>query len=156
MKKKLLVTAMAAMPMLGMFGGDYASAAVTKEDTFTQNTTEDVKVTLTQQSTFSVIIPKEIEKVTTSTYSDNYTVKVTGNIAGNQQVTVKPDTSFDLLQSNKSKITAKVEQPEQTANSTELANGAQKSLAGTISANGVTAGTWEGTFDFDISLTVNP
>lgn len=158
MKKKLLVTAMAAMPMLGMFGGDYASATVTKEDAFTQNTTEDVQVKLNQSSTFSVIIPKKIEQqVNTSAYTDNYTVVVEGNIAGNETVTVIPDAEFDLAQSGKSNITAKVTQNGQTASYNDLANGARKSLNGTVTANNVTAGSWEGIFRFDISLDkVNP
>ena len=153
MKKKLLVTAMAAMPVLGMFGGNFASAAVTKEDTFTQNTTEDVQVKLTQPATFSVIIPKEIkETVNTSTYTDQYTVVVEGNIAGNQTVTVTPDATFGLIQSGKAGITATVTQNDQTANYNELANNATKSLNGTVTANNVTAGEWEGTFKFDIGL----
>ena len=153
MKKKLLVTAMAAMPMLGMFGGDYASATVTKEETFDKNTTEDVQVYLTQPSTFSVIIPKEIkETVNTSAYTDNYTVEVTGNIAGNQTVTVTPDGTFDLTQSGKGNVTATVTQQDKTAVYNDLANGTTKSLNGTVTANGVTAGDWEGTFKFDIGL----
>ena len=153
MKKKLLVTAMAAMPMLGMFGGDFASAAVTKEETFTQNTTEDVQVYLTQPASFSVVIPKEFrETVNTSTYTDQYTVEVTGNIAGNQVVTVTPDASFDLIQSGKANITATVTQGDTEAVYNDLANGATKSMNGTVEANNVTAGEWEGTFMFDIGL----
>lgn len=154
MKKKLLVTAMAAMPMLGMFGGNFASAAVTSEDTFIQNTTEDVQVYLTQPSTFSVTIPKVIQEqnVANSTYTDQYTVKVTGNIAGNQTVTVTPDATFDLIQSGKANITATVAQGDQQADYNALANGKEKLLDGTVTANDVTAGDWEGTFRFNISL----
>ena len=155
MKKKLLVTAMAALPMLGMFGGNFASAAVTSEDTFTQNTTEDVNVKVTQPSTFSVIIPKEIvlEEVTAPTYEEDYTVVVKGDVAGNQTVTVEPTaTKFDLSQNGKNNIEAQVEQQETTANSSELANNASKSLAGTVTTNDVTAGSWAGTFSFEIGL----
>ena len=151
MKKKLLVTAMAAMPMLGMFGGNIASAKVVPG--IANEATEEVKVTVSQPSTFSVIIPKEIELVadTNTDYKEDYTVVVEGNIAGNETVTVKPDASFDLTQSGKANITATVTQNDKTASYNDLANGKTKSLAGTVTANNVTAGSWEGIFKFDIS-----
>ena len=152
MKKKLLVTAMAAMPMLGMFGGDYASATVNSTGTVGTNSTEAVNVYVTQPSTFSVIIPKEITLEQAKTYKEDYTVVVQGNIAGNATVTVRPDVKeFDLVQSGKSNITATVEQNEQTATSSDLENGKTKSLAGTVTAKNVTAGSWKGTFKFNIS-----
>jgi len=155
MKKKLLVTAMAAMPMLGMFGGNFASAAVVQNPTeFTSNTTQDVNVYVTQSSTFSVIIPKDItlEEVAAPKYEEGYTVEVKGNIAGNETVTVTPDATVDLMQSGKANITATVTQNDQTAVYNELANNATKSLNGTVTANDVTAGDWTGTFKFGISL----
>ena len=159
MKKKLLVTAMAAMPMLGMFGGNFASAAVVSTDQIDRpenssyTATEDVLVKVTQQSTFSVVIPKEIvlEEVTSPVYEEDYTVVVKGDIAGNETVTVTPDGTVDLLQSGKANIKATVDQKVTTATSAELANNAQKSLDGTVTATDVTAGSWQGTFMFDIS-----
>ena len=162
MKKKLLVTALAAMPMLGMFGGNIASAKVVS-DGIANSATEEVKVTVSQPSTFSVIIPKEIEEtVYTSTYTDQYTVVVEGNIAGNETITVKPAaSSFEMRQNNKTELIASVTQTQdnQTAVYSELKNGAKKNLAGKVEVSGVSAGTWKGTFNFDISLTattVNP
>lgn len=162
MKRKLLVTAMAAMPMLGMLGGNIASAKVVTG--ITNKATEEVKVTVSQPSTFSVIIPKEIEleAKTNTDYSEDYTVVVEGNIAGNETITVKPAaSSFAMKQNNKTDLSASVTQTQdnQTAVYSELKNGAKKNLAGKVEVGGVSAGTWEGTFDFDISLTattVNP
>lgn len=155
MKKKLLVTAMAAMPMLGMFGGDYASAAVTPVDPpITQNTIEAVDVYVKQSSTFSVVIPKVItlEEVTTSEYKEGYTVVVKGNIAGNEEVVVGPAvTTFDLEQSGKDPLSANVTQDEVTADYADLKDDAEKLLPGTVEVSGVTAGSWEGTFDFNIA-----
>ena len=156
MKKKLLVTALAAMPMLWMFGGNIASAKVVN-DGIANSATEEVKVTVSQPSTFSVIIPKEIEEtVNTSTYTDQYTVVVEGNIAGNETITVRPASSFARKQNNKTDLSASVTQADQTAVYSELKNGTKKNLAGEVKVGGVSAGTWKGTFNFDISLTVNP
>ena len=152
MMKKLLVTAMAVMPMFGMFGGDYASATINSTGTVGANATEAVDVYVTQPSTFSVIIPKKITLEQAKTYKEDYTVVVQGDIAGNETVTVKPDVKeFDLVQSGKTNITATVEQSEETASSSELENGKTKSLAGTVTAKNVTAGSWKGTFKFNIS-----
>jgi len=163
MKKKLLVTAMAAMPMLGMFGGNFASAKVDSDKTVTTNAIEDVTVKVTQSSTFSVVIPKVItlEEVTTSTnseYKEDYTVVVKGNIAGNEEVVVGPAvTTFDLNQSGKDPLSAKVTQDEVSADYDDLKDDAEKDLPGTVEVSGVTAGSWQGTFDFNIAkLNVTP
>lgn len=154
MKKKLLVTAMAAMPIFGVFGGNFASASIDSDKTVTTNAIEDVTVKVTQSSTFSVVIPKVItlEEVTTSEYKEGYTVVVKGNIAGNEEVVVGPaDTEFDLEQSEKDPLSAKVTQDEVSADYDDLKDGAEKHLDGTVEVSGVTAGSWEGTFDFNIA-----
>ena len=136
MKKKLIVAAMAAIPMLGMFSGNDASAAVDVTGNGNTGTQNPVQVTVNQSSTFSVVIPKEItlEKASGSEYASKYTVKVTGDIAGNETVTVKPAVStFKLQQTNKSDLNAKVAQTDVTATGKNLEDGnGAKEMNGTV------------------------
>lgn len=159
MKKKLLAT-MAAIPLLGAFGGTGVLAAVNKDHTIqgdnaTNNSfQEDVTVKITQASEFQVVIPKEIEldpTGTTGEYASDYTVVVSGNIAAGETITVVPDSTVTLLQGNKAQLTATIDQLDQAATWDEIV-GAGKNLDGTIEVTGVTAGNWEGTFDFQINL----
>lgn len=156
MKKKLMVAAMVAMPMLGMFGGNDALAAVVNTGDGVDGTNNPVKVTASHSSTFSVVIPKEItlENTSGSDYSSKYTVKVTGDIAGNETVTVEPAVStFELQQTNKSDLNAEVVQTDVTATGKNLEDGnGTKEMNGTVTAQGVKAGNWAGTFNFNIDL----
>ena len=119
-------------------------------------------------STFTVTIPKVIVlkgmrgEASTATYK----VDVDGDIAGNEYVLVQPDTTFAMKQAGKADVDATVAQElikYRAYNYTaDLANGEAKIAAaedaiadgegtGTVSAT-LTAGKWQGTFDFDIQL----
>lgn len=117
--KKLLIGTACMTAVLGM------SVTAFAEDT-TQSITNTGEQTATvnydKPSTFSVSIPKTITLGSNGTAE--YTVSVTGDIYGNEQVTVIPDASFAVKNAEgKSDITA---------------------------AN-LTAGVWNGTFNFTIS-----
>ena len=157
---------MAAMPMLGMFGGNFASATVNQTGDVklpdAQNdfaATESVLVKVTQPSEFTVTIPKEItlDNTSGSDYASKYTVKVAGDIAGTQTVTVEPAvTSFELTQNGKTtKLTANVAQDKKEVTGTQLEQGSgviEMKDTGTVTATNVKAGTWNGTFNFNINL----
>lgn len=178
MKKKLLAT-MAAIPLLGAFGGTGVLAATPKivtnaeqiqGDTSQPSTIDkDVEVKINQDSTFSVIIPKEIQllkdSATTDTYRSDYFVIINGNIAGNEYIEVTPKhvngtqtgangatVDITMSQGNKASLTAKLTQTETTASSSDLLNNQYKVLQGKITVDGVTAGNWSGNFKFDINL----
>jgi len=102
---------------------------------------------------YMVTIPKKITLGTDKTAT--YTISVAGDIASNKQVTVIPEQSFlmkdvSVASGGKEDVTAKVTQEEVAWNWSEVADAAEKE--GSISAEGLTAGSWEGTFNFSITL----
>lgn len=121
---------------------------------------EDCAVVASQASSFTVSIPKSIA-MDGATGTATYTVSVRGNIAGTETLTVKPDSTFSLVQSGKSNLNVTVGQyadnTKRTAKTTwqyaELASGS--TAYGYIAVSGstpVSAGTWSGAFDFTIRL----
>ena len=107
----------------------------------------------TTDGCYMVTIPKKITLGTDKTAA--YTVLVTGDIASDKQVTVVPDATFlmkdvTVESGGKEDVTAKVTQEETIWIWSEVANGSEK--RGSISAEDLTAGSWEGTFNFSIAL----
>ena len=156
---------MAAMPMLGMFGGNFVSATVDQtgevqlpDPAGKFTATEETLVKVTQPSEFVVTIPKEItlDNTQDKDYASNYTVKVEGDIAGTETVTVAPAVSkFNLQQTDRADIEAEVAQTVTTATGKELEQGngvKEMTDTGTVTAKSVKAGTWTGTFNFNIDL----
>lgn len=118
--------------------------------TITSNTTGVVQVTANQGSTFSVTIPKSVDLGSTGTAS--YEVRINGDISGDEVVRVVPDASFQMTQAGKTPVTAVISQTETEAGAMELLNSKTKLITGQISAAGLTAGEWSGTFNFNINL----
>lgn len=122
-------------------------------------------------SSFSVTIPKVIvlKGVRGGVSKASYKVDVDGDIAGNEYVLVKPDATFAMKQAGKADVEATVAQTlvkYRAYNYTaDLATGEAKMAAdaadaiaagegeGTVSAT-LTAGKWQGAFNFDIELVV--
>lgn len=166
MKKKLIATAMLAIPVLGLFEGADVLAATrgvvdTEDITGPSNggvtvPTNGVDVYINQPSTFTVTIPKEIELQASGnavdTYVSDYEVTVTGNISANQVVTVIPNSTFVLTQTGKSDLNATIVQQETNAAWNEINTQSGKKMQGSIEVPNVTAGNWTGSFNFNISL----
>ena len=198
---------------------DYGSAGITGDDYSQQKQSEyqkvidgdaekTVEVYATQASgqdiynengeqidgSITALIPKVIilNGATGSGYSGDYTVKVRGNIAGDEVIKVNPkantahtgtdangagtqktidgtDVKFYLGQSGKKDIIATVDQAktnfvystisapltaDNTVTGVRAANDFTNSVSatGTVTAEGVSAGSWHGTFNFDITL----
>ena len=114
---------------------------------------------LTKASTFSVIIPKTIV-LDGSAENNNegiYTVSVKGNIAGDDVISVTPDAGFDFKQPGKKNVAAVVTQPTTTfqinddlVTEENILTGI--STTGKVSVDHITSGSWEGNFNFKISL----
>jgi hypothetical protein len=111
------------------------------------------EVTYTQDSSFMVIIPKKI--VLESTKMSNYNVTVIGNISSAGKVTVVPEESF-LMKDKSSIVNVKPDvETFVTQDKTEwfwneiLENSNIKGY-GNIYAENISAGTWEGSFWFNI------
>ncbi len=113
------------------------------------------EVYATLPSSFTVKIPKTVILTGAANGSGSYTVKVSGDIAGDETITVKPDASVAMQQSGKTDVTATISQTKTTwtVADTGLVDGL--STTGTITADGLTAGQWKGSFNFDISLSKN-
>lgn len=120
----------------------------------TADTTETTNVYATIASVFEVIIPKTVildgkDKL------GHYAVDVNGDIGGTEKINVVPDENFTMSQNNKADITATVEQDKMSWTFDEM----ETDALGTIEAPDLTAGSWNGTFNFNIkkeTTTITP
>lgn len=111
-------------------------------------------------SSFTVTIPKKIT-LSGETKSGSYTVSCTGDIAGDEWVSVVPAASFAMKQTGKKDVTASVTQAVNRFRGNNytgslLADGSEVKMesgaTGSISAADLSAGAWKGTFNFVIAL----
>ena len=147
MKKKLLATIMAlAMVVTAVTPQIFATVDETQSATSKKSVTTNVKYS--QTSNFSVIVPKIITLDANKTSS--YTVDVNGDIASDMKVVVIPDETVTMKDVNsiKADVTGKIEQNKTSWVYSEMDTDA----TGSICATGLTAGTWNGTFNFAIAL----
>lgn len=119
----------------------------------------------TVDGTVMVVVPKVVI-LDGVTGEGAYVVKVKGNIAGNEVITVKPDATVTLEQEGKDDITANITQAKQRfayngttaiADADDLAKTvttdyATTTVDGSIATDDLTAGSWHGTFAFNISF----
>lgn len=136
-------------------GTDTSDSGWTTEE----NSFEDIKVTYQQSSSYTVTIQKTIALDTKKQAA--YSVKVSGNIDGNQRVYVAPvdgitdsekiDFHMKDLSGKKADVVATVTQNKVQWNSEEVANSYEETN-NSVSAPDLTAGTWEGTFQVEIRL----
>ncbi len=123
------------------------------DQTVTSEGTYTASVTMQNASTFNLQIPKTIS---IKDKSGNYQIAVSGDIASNQRIKIVPDASFVMKQSGKSDKTATITQEKQVVVSAEIEDGSFVTIPGSIAAPEATAGTWNGKFNFNISLEVDP
>lgn len=115
-------------------------------------------------SSFSVEIPKTIT-LDGASKTANYDVKAKGDIAGNEYISVVPDTSFAMKQAGKTDVSATITQDRNkfrasgynaalTENELKLNAdvGTLEGTTGSIAAPGLTSGDWAGSFNFNIGL----
>jgi len=122
---------------------------------------EEIEVTYTQASSYSVSIPKAV--ALDANKQAAYSVKVTGSIDTNQRVYVAPvdgiaeTEKIDFYMrdqtpdSKKSDVVANVTQNKSCWNSEEVANGYEE-VNNSISAPDLTFGTWKGALQMEIRL----
>ena len=126
---------------------------------------EQIEVNYSQSSTFFVTIPKTITLGTDK--RSPYSIKVEGDIVANKQVCVVPvdgitDTEvFDFYMkdqiegSTKEDVVAEVSQSKFYWNHEEVAAGYEENN-NYIMADNLSAGTWKGTFQMEISMRTDP
>ena len=147
MKKRILATIMAlTMVVTAVTPQIFATVDETQSATSNESVTTNVKYS--QTSNFSVIVPKKITLDADKTSS--YTVDVNGDIASDMKVVVIPDETVTMKDVNsiKADVTGTIEQNKTSWIYSEMDTDAK----GSVSAQGLTAGTWNGTFNFAIAL----
>jgi hypothetical protein len=135
-----------------------STGSFTAQETDTEGT-YDADVSMEVKSSFTVRIPKSIT-LSGTTKSGTYTVTVTGDIAGTEQVTVTPEESFTMKSAGKKDVKASVVQEADTWSYdttegtilTQVDGKGSSSATGTITAEGTSAGYWEGTLKFTVTL----
>ena len=134
--------------------GNISSPMILVINELEEEVNNKVNVYVTQASTFSVKIPK-VMILSGQTKQGEYKVIVEGNIGGMDSVSVKPDTILLLTQLGKDDILANVTQDKTTFSYDDFANTNEIVGAnGLVDAPSMTAGSWKGTFFFDIKFSV--
>ena len=142
-----LVTMTPTVPTLAAENPDNTTQLT---QTTTEAGTQNSVVKYDQASAFTVTIPKSI--ALSSSKSAEYTVKVHGDVIGNEIITVTPDASVILSDSNgKDPVTGDISQEKTEFSSTEVnARSGGGTATGSILANNLTSGDWSGNFKFVI------
>ena len=129
-------------------GVDFTQGQTTHyHEEITNEVTENTTVYVSQASSFGVIIPKTII-LDGKTKNATYEVSVTGNIGGQESIEVVPEDSFLMKQQGKNDIDALVTQDK----TSWIYNEFETKGSGTIVAEDMTAGSWNGQFNFNIFL----
>ena len=118
------------------------------------NPSEEVEVSASKASTFMVTIPKKIT-LSGETGSGSFTVSVTGDLSEGDTVSIVPDEDFTMMQEGKNDITVTVSQDKTAFTKSDFVlqqDGSKvASSNGTLQMSEISAGVWEGSFDFTIS-----
>lgn len=158
MKKhiKLITTSLCTLSLLGVCNVTFANErGVTETSTpITSGGSQSVAVSANQGSVFSVTIPKKItlENTVKGKSESNYTIEVRGDIASNEVLKVIPDNSFNMNQDGGRTFPVSVAQTVTTAVWNEMTEVNPKTISGNLSGTNMTAGDWQGIFNFNISL----
>ena len=114
--------------------------------------TEEVRVNVNRASYFTITIPKEIV-LNGNDGSASYEVSITGELAGDQVLVIKPDATFTLTEDGGKTTPVTVTQNKDTFNYQDIDNSEKGD--GTLSASGISAGNWSGKFNFNIEFKAN-
>ena len=146
----VLAAIMTMTPTIPTMAAENPDNTTQSAQTTTEAGTQNSVVKYDQASAFTVTIPKSI--ALSSSKSAEYTVKVQGDVIGNEIITVTPDESVILSDSNgKDPVTGDITQEKTEFSSTEVnARSGGGTATGSILANNLTSGDWSGNFKFVI------
>ncbi len=155
-----LAMCFSAMPMS-------AFAEQVEDQTLTANDTASVEVVISTASQYEVKIPKKLTLTVPATQNAEipYTYMVKGSIAGNEQVKVVPDATVTMQQEGKEDNEGTITQDKQvwSCSDFETLNGSNaaeivwsEATPGNILVENMSAGVWNGTFNFNIALEEAP
>ena len=86
-------------------------------------------------------------------YIGKYSVGVSGDMSGKKIVKVEPEATASLTQRGKNNVTASIAQDQVSFNTDDFKN--KTVTNGSISADSLTAGSWNSNFNFNVSTEVN-
>ena len=118
---------------------------------------QNVHIRATQQTTYNATLPAILivdgAFRPTSTNDFSYELSVEGNLAGDVQVLLEPDSSFELSTVGKDNITASITQ-EKTKFTYEdgVRIGTPVKASGSGAVSNMTAGLWYGSWNYNIRL----
>lgn len=151
---KIIAGAMAAA--IALSTGVNAFAADTQQ--ITPGNTGNTSVKATVDSEAVVWLPTNITISGTPDENNQYTgegaVIVEGDIAGNEIITVTPDSSISLQQPGKDDIAAQVTQEKTSFTYDDIQN--SNSAVTSISTNTLSAGEWNSVLHYNVTLDENP
>ena len=112
-----------------------------------------------ESNAFTITIPKELT-LSGETGTINYEINVKGVIAEDQIINITPNTNFEIVDNGgKENIVANITQMDTAFNSIEIAttennstNVVGKTIEGVIQTTNLSAGEWNGNFEFDIKI----
>lgn len=143
--------------MIGVLSITPAYAAVESESVLTAPGISETTVYADIDTEYTVTLPKTI-KLDSADKNSDYSVNVKGDIAGTDMVNVVPDSSFTMSTDGKDSVTANVTQTQTSFGYTELSanDGNGTTIIGSVAAPGLTAGSWNGTFNFNVEIKTKP
>lgn len=160
--KKALINLLCASLVLGNITPALAAVSDSESNTYQNevNETKETEVLYTRSASYFVTIPKRI--TLGSDKASQYSVKVEGDIPSDKEVYVSPIDSIDggefdfymhdqNTNNPKADVIATVTQSKFFWNFQDTADGYTE-RNNQVEAAGLTAGTWKGTFDFEINM----
>ena len=144
MKNKLILSSLAAVLLL------VSSSTPALADTITTTGTKTASVDYSQDSSFTVTIPKNIE-IDKKSKIGTYEILVSGDIKANETLSISPNSKVSMTDTtSQNNVDVDVTQTKSSFNYSDVAN--NSTTTGQIDGSNLTSGIWEGTLNFSISL----
>ena len=152
MKRKAISSLLCALAIIQMSVTPAYATNITQQTSTPGN--QSATITYDQGSKFTVTIPKTIALDKTKTHT--YNVKVEGDISADEAVTVTPDVTVAMTDTNsKNSVTGTITQEKTKFVATEVNQADGTTTTGNISAPDLKAGNWSGQFNFYINVDAN-
>lgn len=138
-------------------GEDKVQNAKTQYSEITDSDTQTAVYLTVDDSDLIVSLPTTVivsgTPDSSGNYTGNYSVGVKGNMSGSKQVNIVPDENVSLTQKGKNSKEATITQQQTVFTTDDFKN--DTVADGAVTAEGLTAGSWNGKFNFNISMSVD-
>lgn len=147
-----LITTLICSLVPGVAASKYTTSSEKKEyDSVISDSNSSCDVYVEIGSNFRITIPKEIV-LDGTTKEGSYLVCVEGDIAGMEVVKVVPEDTVKLYSTDKAEVIGNISQDKTKWFCDEILDDNIVIGKGTIEADAITAGSWNGSFNFNISI----